>query len=140
MVSPAKIRKMILKFPLPVLSPHRPYLLLLKLKFYWNCWWRIWNKDYSFQHKLCTGSELRNTNMHIFKGRVSSKMKLSHMKSLTFRSISASIKKSKSVTVLRGKGNKEKMSLSASDCWIFAFHSGNTSDWESGERQHQRNR
>ena len=54
--------------------------------------------------------------MFLLKRRLSSKIKLSYMKSLTFRSISASINLSKSVTLLRGKRNKEKMSLSTSDC------------------------
>ena len=69
------------------------------------------------------------------KGRVSPKMKLSYMKSLIFRSISASINQSKSAPLLRGKRNKEKMSLSTSDCWIFASDGGylkirDTSDWK----------
>ena len=74
-------------------------------------------------------------NLFTLKGRVRSKMKLSYMKSFAFRIISASINQSKSVTLLRGKRNKDNMSLSTSDCWIFASDGGylkirDTSVWK----------
>ena len=75
-----------------------------------------------------------NCKLYI-KGRVRSKLNFLMWKVWHSGAFCALINQSKSVTLLRGKRNKEKMSLSTSDCWIFASDGGylkirDTSDWK----------